>query len=75
MSNSGTNSQGNDYTAHEGGAYEYENQDGSRYENDGDGHGRYESPPDGTESSGGQAYETTYDYNEAITNYPTRNNA
>ena len=42
VNNSGTNDQGNDYTAYKDESYEYDNADGSHYENDGQGHGVYE---------------------------------
>merc|ERR1712127_1056116 len=68
VSGSGTNSSNNSYVNYSSGSgkaagYSYSNSNGSSYYNTGSGHGFSTSPAAGTQSSGGQAYGTHYNYN------------
>merc|ERR1712029_509314 len=64
VTNTGTNSQGSNYTSYSDGAFSYSNPSGSRYFNTGAGHGFYDSGSSGTQGSGGVPYTTHTNYNQ-----------
>ena len=72
VSNNGTNSQGDSYTSYTDGGYAYKNSSGSSYYRPSEGAGFYNSGPNGTQSSGGQPYTTSYNYNKGTSNTYTK---